>query len=347
MSFAQAVKKFRPTVIHFYITIFFGLLLLFINNQQLAFEASKFTLIGLISVTPIVLPGVFLAAWLIASGAGDRVAMVFKGRLYQSIFTASFVGALVPVCGITALPMMAGLLAARVPLAPVMAFWLASPITSPSIFAATVATLGWNYAIGKSVAAVGLGIFGGVVTAQFANSHWIKTPLRNNRLVATLGGASSSCDGQSEYFDPYIWRDQARRKRFARSSWSTIRLILIVLAPAFTVEFLLNEWLQPDMITGYVGQQNIFAIPLAVLVGGPAYLDGFAALPLTRALLENGMSHGAAMAFLVSGGVVSVWGAMAIFPVLNIRPFLLYLGLAIVGSMISGWVFEFMMYDTH
>ena len=51
------------------------------------------------------------------------------------------------------------------------------------------------------------------------------------------------------------------------------------------------------------------------------------------------MSASAAMAFLVSGGVVSIWGAMAIFPVLKLKPFLLYLALAAVGSMISGWVF--------
>ena len=56
--------------------------------------------------------------------------------------------------------------------------------------------------------------------------------------------------------------------------------------------------------------------------------------------MDHGMSQGAAMAFLVSGGVVSIWGAMAIFPVLKLKPFLLYLGLAVVGSMASGWIFE-------
>ena len=52
------------------------------------------------------------------------------------------------------------------------------------------------------------------------------------------------------------------------------------------------------------------------------------------------MAEGAAMAFLVSGGVVSIWGAMAIFPVLRLKPFLLYLVLAVIGSMASGWIFE-------
>ena len=78
-------------------------------------------------------------------------------------------------------------------------------------------------------------------------------------------------------------------------------------------------------------------MPLAVLAGSPAYLDGYAALPLTRGLIEHGMSPGAAMAFLVSGSVVSIWGAIAIFPVLKPKPFLLYLLLAALGSMAVGW----------
>jgi uncharacterized membrane protein YraQ (UPF0718 family) len=77
-----------------------------------------------------------------------------------------------------------------------------------------------------------------------------------------------------------------------------------------------------------------------VVVGAPAYIDGYAALPVTRGLIEHGMSPGAAMAFLVSGGVVSIWGAMAIAPVLKLKPFLLYLGLAVTGSLMAGYIFD-------
>lgn len=125
-----------------------------------------------------------------------------------------------------------------------------------------------------------------------------------------------------------IWREQTRRNRFAQEIWSITRLIVVILTPAFAAEFLLNKWLQPDALAGYVGNGNAWAVPIAVVIGGPAYIDGYAALPLTRAFLEHGMSPGAAMAFLVSGGVVSIWGAMAIFPVLKLKPFLLYLALA-------------------
>ncbi len=252
---------------------------------------------------------------------------------------ATLIGALSPVCGVTVLPLMTGLLAAGVPLAPVMAFWLASPITDPAMLSVTVVTLGWPFAIGKTLAAVGLGLLGGGVTGMFASRRWVTLPLRSNRLVGSLGKSCRGCGDDAATFEARIWHDPLRRLRFASEFWSITRLMLLVLTPAFAAEFLLDAWLQPDALTNYVGRGSVFAVPLAVIVGGPAYLDGYAALPLTRALLDHGMSSGAAMAFLVSGGMVSIWGAMAIFPVLKLKPFILYLMLAVGGSMMSGWIF--------
>ena len=292
---------------------------------------------SLLAVAPLVIPGIILAAWVSASGAGDRIAEIFSGRLWHAVFMASLIGAITPVCGVTVLPLMAGLLASGVPLAPVMAFWLSSPITDPAMLAATAATLGFSFAIGKTLSAFGLGVVGGFVAAGLEGKSWICRPLRNNSFVGNLG--KPSCF-QSDGFAAAVWRIPERRKRFWRETKAIMRLILICLIPAFAAEYWLNEFLHPESLSVYVGDDAWWAIPLAVVVGAPAYLDGYAALPLTRGLIDHGMSQGAAMAFLVSGGVVSIWGAMAIFPVLKMKPFLLYLGLAVFGSMICGWAFE-------
>lgn len=339
MSVSEIIRMARPGARLAYVLLAATLVVLIVWRPGFALETAQFVMLGMIHVTPLLIPGILLAAWVTASGAGDHVAAVFHGRTVQTVIGATLLGALLPVCGVTVLPLMAGLLAARVPLAPVMAFWLASPITGPAMLSATLATLGWEFAIGKAMAAIGLGLFGGGMSALVASRDWAVSPLRSNGIVGSLGEQCGQCGEDTSGFDPRIWHDPARRARFVRESWVITRLILLVLTPAFAAEYLLNVWLEPNAVAAYVGRDSAFAVPLAVIVGGPAYIDGYAALPLTRALLEHGMSTGAAMAFLVSGGVVSIWGAMAIFPVLKLKPFLLYLGLAAVGSMISGWAF--------
>lgn len=323
-------------------TVVWALCLILLAGSVLAWpahaaNAAIFVLWGLVAVSPIVVPGILLAAWIIASGADANIAGAFEGRTLRTVVFASMIGAITPVCGVTVLPLMAGLLAAGVPLAPIMAFWLSSPITDPAMLATTAATLGLSFAIGKTLAAFGLGVFGGAITGLFAKKPWALNALRDNGLARQLSAARC---GAVQTFDPWVWRTEARRQSFATQFRATTRLILICLMPAFAAEYALNAALTPGALAAYVGEDQWWAIPAAVFVGAPAYIDGYAALPLTRGLIDNGMSKGAAMAFLISGGVVSIWGAMAIAPVLKLKSFLLYIALAVLGSLVAGYVFE-------
>lgn len=326
-------------------TIWYGglaaALLVFALWQDHVLPASAFVFWGLVTVAPIVVPGIILAAWIIASGADSHIARAFEGRTLPAVLAASMIGAITPVCGVTVLPLMAGLLAAGLPLAPIMAFWLSSPITDPAMLATTAATLGPAFALGKTVAAFGLGVFGGTVTALFAKRPWAQQSLRKTGLVRRLSDARGA--GNRPAFDPRVWQGAERRESFLRQCRATTRLILICLIPAFAAEYALNAALTPGSLAQYVGDNTWWAIPVAVFVGAPAYIDGYAALPLTRGLIDNGMAPGAAMAFLISGGVVSIWGALAIAPVLKLKPFALYLGLAIMGSLASGYIFQWLV----
>lgn len=300
-------------------------------------STAHYVLTSMIAVSPLVIPGILLSAWVNASGAGGRVAAAMNANRSKSVLLASAVGAVTPVCGVAVLPLMAGLLSSGVPLAPVMAFWLSSPVTDPAMFAVTAATLGPWFAVGKSLAAFAIGLMGGIAAATVSNRTWARAPLRSGGLAATLC-ASSCCT--PEGFNLAIWKSGERRRAFLVDFNATMRLVVACLTLAFAAEHLLHQWLEPDALAGYVGSGKWWAIPSAVLVGAPAYLDGYAALPLTRALVDHGMSPGAAMAFLVSGGVVSIWGALAIFPILKPKPFILYLGIAVFGSMAVGWLYE-------
>lgn len=303
---------------------------------QAAWDTASFTGRSLLNVAPLVVPGILISAWVSASGASGHIADAFDGHLLWTVLAASAIGAMTPVCGVTVLPLMVGLLASGVPFAPILAFWLSSPVTDPAMLAATAATLGWSFAIGKTIAAFGLGLLGGGAIAVLGPRTWIVAPLRRNGLVERLGSVPR-CG--PEAFNAAVWSTADSRAHWLREALAMTKLVVVCLVPAFAAEHLLSTLLEPQALAAYVGAESWWAVPLAVFVGAPAYLDGYAALPLTRGLMEHGMGAGAAMAFLISGSAVSIWGAMAIFPVLRIRPFLLFLLLAVVGSLASGWIY--------
>ena len=296
----------------------------------------RFVRESLVDVAPTIAIGLVLSAWVAASGAGAVTAKWFEGRPASTILVASAIGSVTPVCGVTVLPLMTGLLAAGVPLAPIMAFWLSSPVTDPAMFAVTWAILGPAFAIGKMIAAFVLGIIAGVGTAALTGTSAVQRPLRASRITAD--SACGTCAPAD--FSFRIWQDAARMRVFCAELLSMARLIALCLTFAFAAEFLLRDLFPPHLLATYVGEDSIYAIPLAVVVGAPMYLDGYAALPLVRGLLDLGMSPGAAMAFLVSGGAVSIWGVIAVMAVLKPSAIALFVTLAVIGSLAIGYVFD-------
>jgi uncharacterized membrane protein YraQ (UPF0718 family) len=79
---------------------------------------------------------------------------------------------------------------------------------------------------------------------------------------------------------------------------------------------------------------------LATVVGVPAYLNGYAALPLVGGLITQGMAPGAGLAFLVAGGVTSLPAAIAVWALVKPKVFALYIALSLSGAFLSGLIFQ-------
>ena len=109
---------------------------------------------------------------------------------------------------------------------------------------------------------------------------------------------------------------------------------------AFFLESLMVAYVAPGWIVGVLGSGLWYEIPVAAFVGIPAYLNGYAAIPLVSGLLELGMNPGAALAFMTAGAASSVPAAMAVFVLVKRPVFCLYLLLALAGSMLSGLAYD-------
>ncbi len=300
-------------------------------------DAAIFALEQLLVIAPLILTGLVLTAALTASGSASLLASTFKGNQFKMIVLVSLVGAVTPVCGITVLPLIAGLLSAGVPIAPIMAFLLSSPITDPGMLAITAGTLGLSFAVGKTLAAFGIGILGGGATLLLVRSGYFSRPVKDESGLERLADGCGGSDSQG--LNWRFWQDADRREVFRRTMLDTGRLVLTWLTIAFVAEYFLRAYLPPDLLAGYIGHDNAWAVPLAATIGAPIYLDGYAALPLIRGLMDKGMADGAAMAFLIAGGITSAWAAIPVFALVRAPVFMFYILMAVVSSMLAGWAY--------
>jgi uncharacterized membrane protein YraQ (UPF0718 family) len=317
--------------------LLFAGLAVFLPEQ--AAESVVFTLRAFGWILPFLLISVLLAAWLKAAGADRLIGAAVSRSPVRAIALAAAFGALSPFCSCGVVPLMAALLAAGVPLSAVMAFAMASPIMDPEMFVLMSVVVGVPFTLAKTVAALFMGLLAGFATLGLERAGLLEGALR----PGIGGGCGSSCSKPS--LEPpklrwAFWHEGERRAAFASEAKSVSLFLAKWLLLAFALESLMVAWLPPETVTAYLGGAGWGAIPLSVVVGVPAYLNGFAAIPLIGELLEMGMAPGAALAFLTAGGVTSLPAAMAVYALVKRPVFAWYLALALLGSLAVGYGYQ-------
>jgi uncharacterized membrane protein YraQ (UPF0718 family) len=300
-------------------------------------DSIAFTLASLWDVAPFLIASIAIAAYAQASGADGLIARAFSGRGPALIVIAALIGGLSPFCSCGVIPLIAALLAMGVPLAPVMAFWLASPVMDPSMFALTSGVLGFEFAIAKTLAAVGLGLLGGFGTAALQRAGLFAEILRPGVGDGGCGGARIRSPKAIVW---RFWIEPARRRSFADSAVKNTLFLGKWLALAFLLESLMVSYLPAELVASTLGEGSWLPILVATLIGVPAYLNGYAALPVVGGLIGQGMGAGAAMSFLVAGGVTSLPAAIAVFAVARRPIFVAYIGFSLVGAAAAGFLYQ-------
>jgi len=228
------------------------------------------------------------------------------------------------------------LLALGAPLSAVMAFWLSSPLIDPPTLLITAGALGWPFAIGKAIVAVALGLFGGFAVKALMQGGMFTSPLRKAPSTG-CGCGAPKLDAKPVW---KFWQEQSRRDHFRAEFVSNGIFLLKWLALAYVLEALLVHYVPADLIATLVGGEGVLPIAIAALVGMPAYLNSYVAPPLLAGLIDQGMSNGAAMSFMVAGAVSSIPAMLAVWSLVKPQVFATFLALGISGAIVSGVLFQ-------
>ena len=299
--------------------------------------SAQFTLDALIDITPFLFSAIGIAAYAKATGADGLMARAFQGRLSIMILLGAIFGGLSPFCSCGVIPLIAALLSMGIPVPAVMAFWLASPLMDPSKFVLAAGMLGLDFAVTLTVAAVGLGLIGGFATRLVIAYGGFADPLREGIGNGGCGGNVMRTEKSVNWL---FWAEVERRQAFSKETISTSLFLLKWLTLAFLLESLLITYMPAESVARVLGTNSTWAIPIATLVGVPAYLNPFAALPLIKSLIDMGVMPGAGFAFLVAGAVTSLPAAIAVFALVKRPMFIWYICLALTGAVVSGLLFQ-------
>lgn len=309
-------------------------LALFFLDRAAFWPAITETFSSLAHTAPFILFAVAAIGVMRATGSERLMEGAFEGRETRMIMLGALAGGLSPFCSCEVIPFIAALLAAGAPLSAVMAFWLASPLMDPAMFAITAGALGTDFAVAKTVSAVAIGLMGGFTLMALSGTTLFANPLKEQ----TPSGCGSCCGGSAT--KPTLkwafWQEAPRRRVFAEAAWANLLFLGKWLLLAYLLQALLVRYIPAEWIGSTLGGDGIGPILLGAVLGAPAYLNGYAAVPLIEGLIGQGMSQGAAMSFVIAGGVSCIPAAVAVWALVKPKIFLSYLGLAITGAILAG-----------
>ena len=274
-------------------------------------------------------------AYVKATSAEALLARAFEGREARMILLAALAGGLSPFCSCEVIPFIAAMLAVGAPLSAAMAFWLSSPLMDPAMFAITAAELGLGFAVFKAAAAVGIGLVGGATVMAFAATPAFADPLRGeHRPKGCCRSRKPTLADERPVWA--FWRSPDRRATFRDEALTNFLFLLKWMTLAYLISALMVRYVPADWIGGILGGSGVLPVVLGALVGMPAYLNGYAAVPLVGGLLDQGLAPGAAMSFVIAGGISCIPAALAVWPLVKPRVFAAYAGFGLGGAVAAG-----------
>jgi uncharacterized protein len=154
---------------------------------------------------PFLLAGVIVSVGLNRWLDPQKTTAFFKSNQTGGVLGAVAVAVATPLCSCGTTAVILGMMASLIPWAPVVAFMVASPLSSPEGLIYSAGLFGWKFAATYYVASIVLGLLGGGVAGILDRRGWLKgqarmasptpssTAVVNPFAQPTLAAAGSGC----------------------------------------------------------------------------------------------------------------------------------------------------------
>jgi uncharacterized membrane protein YraQ (UPF0718 family) len=320
---------------------------------DLFLQAARQTAVALAHNWPFLLASILVAGALAAFVDARGVAAFLRRHRGTSVLAATAAAVTTPFCSCGTTAVLLGMMAGAMPLAPIVAFMVASPLSSPQELVYSAGLFGWPFALAYFAASILLGLAGGGLAGVLEKRGFLRGQTRYAAASEADTEAAPACGcgesapvaapacgcGEKRAAPPTISIGQ-RVLSLLRSSATVAKRIVPMFIGFGFIGALLNALIPPSWIETLFGSGKAYGVPLAATIGLPLYISSEASLPLVRALLDSGMSRGAMMAFLIAGSGTSIGAITGALTIARWKVVGLVVAVLWIGAMLAGYGFD-------
>ena len=246
-------------------------------------------------------------------------------REYVGNILAALLGIVTPFCSCSAVPVFIGFVESGVPLGVTFSFLISSPMVNEVALIMLWGMFGWQIAAIYIATGITVAIVGGLVIGKLKLEHLVEEYVYNIKMGETELAALT-------------WRERVEYAwEYVVDILKKVWLYVII---GIAIGGVMHGYAPADFLVKYAGKDNLFAVPLAVLIGVPLYSNAAGIIPIVQVLMEKGMALGTVLAFMMAVTALSLPEMIILRKVLKPKLLGIFVGIMTVAIIFVGYLFN-------
>lgn len=240
---------------------------------------------------------------------------------------ASFLGAITPFCSCSSIPLFVGMMQARIPLGMALSFLITSPLVNEIAIVLFWVSYGWQVTLIYILSGITLGVLGGIFLDKMGMSEHVAEWLKQIKPTTTNK----------------VTDKRTLRQRFPeihKEVLSNLKKLVPYIFIGIGIGSFIHGFVPQSFFETYISASNPFAVPIAVIMGIPLYIDAVGILPVVETLVNKGVPLGTAIAFMMGSIGLSLPEALLLKKVMQKKLIIAFFSVIGIGMIISGYLFN-------
>ncbi|WP_420552583.1 permease [Tenacibaculum aiptasiae] len=303
---------------------------LFSITQNSVFgNALHYFLIGFTEIVILVILVTYLMGIITSYLPMDKIRVYLEKNKKSGLgnIMASLLGAITPFCSCSSIPLFVGMMQARIPLGIALSFLITSPLVNEIAIAIFWVTYGWKVTVIYVLTGIVLGVVGGILLEKLGMAKYVAN------WVKELGESKAEATKDTRTF-------MQRLPEINNEALTTLKKLVPYIFLGLAIGSFIHGYVPQSFFETYISKTNPFAVPIAVLLAIPLYIDAVGVLPIIESLIEKGVPLGTAIAFMMASIGLSFPEALLLKKVMQKKLIIAFFSTIGIGMIISGFFFN-------
>ena len=242
----------------------------------------------------------FLVALLQIWVSKDRIKrLLTRPHKVENAILGALLGSVTPFCSCSTIPVLVGLFKSGAPFSGAISFLMTSPILNPAIIALLLVFFGPLPTVVYALITFVFAICVGLLLDKLGFSRCVKN-------VNVSGGCGCE-DITWEKLEGTFWQKQWQACKYAvKDAIGLFKGVIGWLLLGAGIGAFIYGFVPTELLENFAGADNLWAIPLAAVIGIPMYIRVETMIPIAGILMDKGVSAGIVIALILGGAGASI-----------------------------------------